>query len=58
MGALIGIGCLVIKTCLKGGGGAYLKGGGYWKQGAKLSQYGMCCCAMMDDSLHQGRSFC
>jgi len=40
MGTLIGIGVLIKKkNTLKGG--AYSKGGAYWKEGIKLNHYGI-----------------
>lgn len=43
MGVLIVIGVLINKNTFEGGGGAYLKGGAYWKEGAKSNHYSKEC---------------
>ena len=40
MGVLIGIGVLINKPTLEGGG-IFLEGGAYWKQGTKSNHYGI-----------------
>ena len=41
MGVLIGIGVLINKPTLEGGGGTFLEGGAYWKHGTKSNHYGI-----------------